>query len=265
MERLHARWGALISQTCRDSELGVRGSRPDPPVPSTEPRFFVPPEFIAALIANESGGNPFAVRFEAGVYRHLLAVADGRSPRYGSLRAQDIEEEIHAASTEKFLTGSGIQEGLQSVGASRDRGMPLLPKTREFHTRFLTATFAVEIPRLRDRNVSTVTSARSDVLRELATSWGLTQIMGYHMVGRLGTPADLAKPEVNLSVAHELLAEFAEEYGLDPHSQFEELFRCWNSGRPRGQTADPEYVAKGLLRIGIYKQESEVRSQKPEC
>jgi len=36
--------------------------------------------------------------------------------------------------------------------------------------------------------------------------------------------------------------------------QFEELFRCWNTGRPYGKTYDPAYVETGLRRMTIYRE-----------
>ena len=74
VERVHARWHAAIAEACAYSSL--------------------PAEFLGALIANESGGNPRAARFEPAVYRHLKAVAEGRSPAYASLRRESLEAEI---------------------------------------------------------------------------------------------------------------------------------------------------------------------------
>jgi len=32
------------------------------------------------------------------------------------------------------------------------------------------------------------------------------------------------------------------------------LFRCWNTGRPDGRTADPAYVENGRRRMEIYRE-----------
>jgi hypothetical protein len=90
-------------------------------------------------------------------------------------------------------------------------------------------------------------------LRSLASSWGLTQIMGYHLAGRAGTVRDLLEPRFHLRLALELLGRFAERFQLDPRREFAELFRCWNTGQPYGQTSDPAYVEKGLRRMEIYR------------
>src|SRR2546429_324515 len=42
----------------------------------------VPPTFLAALIANESGGNAEAVRFEPGVFHELAEVILGKRKSY---------------------------------------------------------------------------------------------------------------------------------------------------------------------------------------
>jgi len=180
----------------------------------------VPPEFLGALTANESGGDPAAIRFEPAVYRHLKAVAAGRSPRYGGIRPQDLAAELEEV---------------------------LHPKASEFHARYLTSPFAAnycrELSRLEDK-----------ALRELASSWGYTQIMGFHMIGRRGTVRDLLDPPFHFRVATQLLAEFAEAYQLDVTGEFAELFRCWNTGRPDGKTTDPAYVENGLRRMKTYRE-----------
>ncbi len=165
----------------------------------------VPPEFLGALTANESGGNSAAVRFEPSVYRHLKAVAAGECPRYGGIDAETLCKELKEV---------------------------LHPKTGEFHARFLNSLFAPgqtgELSRLAD-----------ETLRELASSWGFAQIMGFHMLGRRGTVRDLLDPRVHFRLANQLLAEFAASYELDLRREFEEMFRCWNTGRPMARRQMP--------------------------
>jgi hypothetical protein len=64
---------------------------------------------------------------------------------------------------------------------------------------------------------------------------------------------DLVEPRFHLRLALELLAEFAERYQLDARREFAEMFRCWNTGQPYGQTFAPAYVPKGLRRMEIYR------------
>jgi hypothetical protein len=92
-----------------------------------------------------------------------------------------------------------------------------------------------------------------EALRELASSWGFVQIMGFHVIGRRGTVHDLLEPRFHYHLANQLLAEFAESYQLDLSREFAEMFGCWNTGRPDGRTADPAYVENGLRRMEIYR------------
>ena len=180
----------------------------------------VPPEFLGALTANESGGNPRAARFEPAVYAHLKAVAAGRADGFGAVRAGSLAAEL-----------TDMRQA----------------KAAPFHATFLDAPFAAA-------HAGDLARAEDAALRELATSWGLTQIMGYHMVGRPGTARDLLEPSLHYRVALALLAEFAARYQLDLARECEEMFRCWNTGRPYGQTADPAYVEKGLRRMKLYRE-----------
>jgi hypothetical protein len=199
VERVSARWHGAIREACHYSS--------------------VPPEFLGALVANESGGNPQAVRFEPAVYRHLKAVAEGKRPTYAGLSRRDLDEEVAEM---------------------------LHPKAGDFHAVFLTGAF-------RTAHARELAASRDEALRELASSWGLTQIMGYHLVGRSGTVRDLLEPGFHFRLALELLAHFAERYQLDLRREFEEMFRCWNTGQPYGDTFDPHYVERGLRRLRIYR------------
>ncbi len=200
VRRVHARCDGFIQEACRKTTIC--------------------PAFLGALTANESGGNPSAVRFEPAVYRHLKAVAAGESPRYGSIGAEALYEEL---------------------------GEVLHPKASEFHKQFLDSAFtssqSKELSRLAD-----------EALRELACSWGFVQIMGFHVVGRPATVRDLLKPQFHYQLAIQLLSDFARTHRLDLNRNFEELFRCWNTGRPNGKTMDTAYVANGLRRMAIYRE-----------
>jgi hypothetical protein len=129
----------------------------------------LPAAFLAALIANESGGDPLATRYEPAVFKRL--------------------RHEH-------------------------------PQWDDDHT------------------------------RANATSWGLTQIMGYNYPG---APVDLANPGINLSSAVKMLEGFAQRFQLDVTKDFVSLFHCWNSGEPRHATFDPKYSAKGLVRMKVYE------------
>jgi|SRR5271157_1863397 len=188
MQKIKATWGAAIAQACNSSS--------------------VPASFLAALIANESGGDPLAKRFEPGVLAALWQVLLGRKPAYGSIRRADL------------------------VGYVADLSAP-----------------AIAVP-------ATLPNSVFQNLDALAHSWGLTQVMGYHClqnVAALLRPEDLTSPQPCLKTTLALLAAFAHEFSLDLASDFEELLRCWNSGRPDGKTFDANYVPNGLARKVAYE------------
>jgi hypothetical protein len=92
---------------------------------------------------------------------------------------------------------------------------------------------------------------------DLATSFGLTQIMGWHTV-ELYHEQDLEQlktdPVLQLQVTIELLVVFANKYDFNLATETEAIFTCWNTGEPDGHTYDPNYVANGLRRMAIYEQ-----------
>jgi len=177
----------------------------------------IPAAFLAALTANESGGDPEVSRFALSVYVYLKQVAANR------LTAHQGRGEPH-----------------QIAESSR-----ALPKTLEFHDRYLTRPFG-------RNNQQMISSLKDHELHQLACSWGFTQIMGYHMVSRSPSVRELLEPEFHYRLAAEILADFGACYQLDLAYEFEEMFRCWNTGQPYGRTSDPAYVENGLRRMGLY-------------
>lgn len=224
MRRVAARCGAEIARACHYSS--------------------VPRAFVAALVANESGGNARAARFEPSVYNHLLALSQGRRVHYGGIRREVLEAEVadmlhpKAASYHAVCLPDAAREA-PSGGSAETSLLGDRQATRDG----LDATHLGQPLR-----------AQSDeALRELATSWGFTQIMGYHLIGRPGTVRHLLDPAFHFKLALTLLTEFAERYQLDLRREFPEMFRCWNTGRPYGETAKPDYVEKGLIRMEIFR------------
>ncbi|MGH9468943.1 MAG: hypothetical protein ACRD1N_01210 [Terriglobia bacterium] len=179
----------------------------------------LPAEFLAALTANESGGEVEASCFEQETYAHLRAVASGRVAAFGSIGRQTLLAALQ-----------------QSAGAPA-QPLPGRLAATEFSPEALRAISGME----------------DHELRALATSWGLTQIMGYHMVERKAAIRQLLDPQFHYRFAVELLTDFARRFRLRLSSDFESLFRCWNTGDPEGETFDPDYVARGMLRARIYR------------
>ena len=187
MQSIKAGWGTAIVHACVNS-----GST-------------LPPAFLAALIAGESGGKNDAKRFEPAVLTKLWEVILGRKAAYGSIGRADLVA---------FIAG---------VFPAPAASTPLPPDAFQ----------------------------RVD---SLATSWGLTQIMGYHGLdsGLATSVYGLRTPDVNLGVAVKMLRQFASGYALDTSKDFPELFRCWNTGQPAGATFDPNYVPNGINRMAVW-------------
>lgn len=170
----------------------------------------IPEAFAAGLVANESGGNPDAKRFEPGVLAHLWEVLLGRKGHYGAVSPPDLKNYV--------------------------AGMPSTP-----------VTSPVLIP-----------ANAFQRLDELATSWGLTQIMGYHILEWSSIPGwyravdDLRVPESNLRCTALLLTQFANVFELDLSKDFSALLHCWNAGSPNAATFDPAYVPNALRRMDLY-------------
>jgi len=155
----------------------------------------VPPAFLAALTANESGGNPGASRFEPGVLNSLWSVVMNRKPAFGSIQRAALLTYLDEEADKISFTD----------------------------------------------------------LDNLATSWGLTQIMGYNALDLGTTVGALQTASGNLTAAIKLLTQFAHRFNLELDADAADLFRCWNTGQPNGKTFDPDYVTNGLARMQIYE------------
>jgi hypothetical protein len=189
MEEIRAKWGQEIARARLASS--------------------VPESFLAALVANESGGDPNAHRFEKGVLHDIWEVLQGRSQAYGSIKRVDLLNYLMAP--------------------------------------------VVSLP-VGQNGVASIVSGTLLRVDGLATSWGLTQIMGYETLPLRTTIADLRFPASSLRETLRILADFANRWQLDLASEFAELFRCWNTGRPHNATtADPNYVPNGIARMKIYE------------
>lgn len=188
MQSIKLKYGAAIATACGASS--------------------VKPAFLAALIANESGGKTDAKRFESGVLAALWQVLMGRKAAYGSIGRTDLVQ---------FVSG-----------------VPAIP---------------VQVP----------ASVRSDTYQRLdglATSQGLSQIMGYHCLERgapFENPLELEDPATSIRSTIWLLTKFAEKFALDVGGDFSDLLHCWNAGSPGAATFDPQYVPNAMRRMDLYE------------
>jgi len=198
MEMIHAKYGELLAAVVQSSS--------------------VKPEFLAALIANESGGDPNAKRFEPGVFAALGEVLLGYKASYGSIGAEDLLLFAVPAPVSSDGPGDDRAEG-DALSAARH-------------------VFTGQVQRM----------------ASLATSFGLTQVMGYESIAfhTNGVEA-LQNPLSSLVITVKMLSQFASRFGLDLSKDFSAAFTCWNTGRPHSPTADPQYVPRGLERLQIYQ------------
>ncbi len=196
----------------------------------------VPEAFLAAIVANESAGKASAARFESAVFCRLVNVALGPPHGQAAFSPAGIRKPLTQPDLLAYASPGELQP---SQIVSEYQGPPFQPFPPGAPARGL----QWGLKRLTD----------------LATSWGLTQLMGWHLVEMAGyagwgwTVGDLLDPGKNLLCAVALLAYFAEHYQLDPAKEFDALLRCWNTGEPQGvPTFDPQYVSNGLARMAAY-------------
>lgn len=188
------------------------------------PSTAVPVAFWAALTANESGANILRgdaigsiTRREPAVFTHLALVAAGFQPRYGSIALSDLVQ-------------ADDQQSTRPVAC---------------HT-----PFALQAPSLITANTQTQLSV-ADLLA-WATSWGWTQLMGYHAIEWKVAVDDLVDPEKHYRFAAKLMDGFIRQFKLDPAKDFDGMARCWNTGRPDGVTYDPKYVPNLHRRMQLW-------------
>ncbi len=88
-------------------------------------------------------------------------------------------------------------------------------------------------------------------LRRFATSYGLTQIMGYHCLS-LGCTIEELKGEYHLQWAAAFM-QFT--YGRRAKRRdWTSCFRIHNTGRPNGRPHRDDYVERGLVRMQYYEE-----------
>jgi len=98
-------------------------------------------------------------------------------------------------------------------------------------------------------------------LQDAATSWGFTQIMGYHMLRWEREIAELTDPERHYNFTLRLLRECPndalQKHGtpkIDLSKNFEKMARWWNTGNPHGETYHKDYVPNILRRMTQWAQ-----------
>lgn len=145
--------------------------------------------------------------------------------------------------------------GLIAVEAGKDRKGQI----SETSTRFEPGVFA-KLQQVRDGKRSQWSAIkRQDIqdspdlaLKALATSYGLTQVMGWHCIHNLHcTVGDLRDPEKHLGYAVKLLMLNSADGDFERQEYVGE-FREWNSGNEQGKTYDPDYTHNAGLVMYAY-------------
>jgi hypothetical protein len=174
------------------------------------------PALVAAITANESGGNASESRFEPAVAAELGRVIAGQVAEYsprgirGPIGAQDLLAICYPKASPPLL------------------GMLYTPAQSQL------------------------------ALINLATSWGPTQIMGWHSIELDISLSEIVQLHTHYDVVVEMLTWFYTHYLLADRPDLGSngipgaLLNCWNTGDPKAQTFDPDYVANGLARMALY-------------
>lgn len=124
----------------------------------------------------------------------------------------------------------------------------------ETATRFEEGIFA-KLKRVRDGQrpsfngvkTSDIAGASDGALKNLSTSFGLTQILGLHVIATFNntiTVADLRDPAQHLQLAVQFIQREGGSH-LDD-GEFDKVLRIHNTGRPDGVTFSPDYVPNAL-------------------
>lgn len=184
----------------------------------------IPASLVAALVANESGGNLAATRFEPEVFGSLARVVAAHKSAF------------EPAGIKAPIGGSDLLAYICPVRPMAGGQVAQPPAT------------------VATKNVSDSILS----LINLATSWGPTQIMGWHALEFNFPLGELSAIGTHFDRTMQLLEWFCQKYGitkdvLGPNTMEMYLFHCWNTGQPHGVTADPNYAANGLARMALYE------------
>ncbi len=183
-------------------------------------------------------------------------------PKFTNSQASTLAAQIRSqlgvrikAATDGSLASQSLLAGLISVESAKNADGSI----NETSTRFEKGVY-LKLLSVRDgvrtsyNNIhrNQLTGMSDAAIKNLATSYSLTQIMGYHLFTLKCTIAELRDPERHLYYACDLL-EITSKVFLK-QNRFEPVFRIWNSGSPEGKTYDPSYVFNALAVKSAYRE-----------
>lgn len=166
--------------------------------------------------------------------------------------------------------GSNVPPKFVAGLIGNEAGKDKQGKISETATRFEKHVFA-SLQAVRDGRRSTYSGIKrsqiqdsSDAaLRALATSYGITQIMGWHCINNLKcTIADLRNPDKHLFYTVRLL----QLNGFPKNATKAEMdgeMRQWNTGRENGQTYHDNYVPNAIQVRAAYSELEKTRTTAP--
>jgi hypothetical protein len=180
-----------------------------------------PPALLAALTANESGGNLAATRFESGVLGQLAQVIVGHKANFGSIGAQDLL--------------GWCDPPLNSV--------PLPP---------------AGIPPHPMRNFSGALLALVNLATSWGPTqiMGYQALAGHYPLGDLSSLdrhyGHAVKMLDGFAARFNLVPRFEEAEDRTIPPDWLRFFYCWNTGQPDGKLTDPNYAVNGVARMATY-------------
>jgi len=157
----------------------------------------------------------------------------------------------HHEDIEKAVTGTEISESYIAALISLESSPPGNPNSARFESEVY-----IRLVQLRDDGKPFGVLSRKSLklksdkqLREYATSYGLTQIMGFHCLD-LGCNIEDLKGAYHLQWA---VTWMLKNYRSHPAKKdWASCFRIHNTGHPSGQTSRRDYVERGLSRMKYY-------------
>jgi len=155
--------------------------------------------------------------------------------------------EIHLVS-EKIKIPSDYLKSLIILESSGKINVPSRFENHVFNA--LVSLRAKKIKEYKKLKSHHVKDASDEALRNLASSWGPFQIMGYKCLGLGITVKDLRGD----SAVYWGAVWINKEYGnYLRKNKFSEAFRIHNTGSPVGKTHHSQYVTNGLAHISYFK------------
>lgn len=159
---------------------------------------------------------------------------------------------------ESFLAGFiGVEAGIDRNGVIRPEAKRFEKGVYEDLISLRDNGFCIIAGKRRDNYSGVrrqqIADATDEAIRALATSYGMSQIMGWHVINNLKcTISDLRDPQKHLFYTIRLLLIVSGDYLR--RGDLESVLRIWNTGSANGNTYHAAYVASALKVKRAYEQ-----------